>query len=499
MRIDGDIAVIGSGFGGTLTALILQKLDLRPVLIDRASHPRFIIGESSTPIADLVWHDLCERYELSHLAPLSKYGSWQKSFPELPCGLKRGFSYFHHRTGQPFQTTIDHRTELLVAASNHNDTADTHWYRPTFDEYLVKQAIEAHIPVLDKTEITEVQEGDEWVLQGHRAGEPVRVTARFVVDASGEGAFLPRRLKLRDEVNLMRTQSRAVFGHFTNVDRWEVELGRSQIPTSDHPFPCDDAALHHVFEGGWMYVLRFNQGITSAGFLLDMNHFPLDLSISPEDEWRRLLQRFPAIERQFAHARTTPLCGPIRRTGRLQRRWGRLVGDHWALLPFTAYGLDALHSTGNAHTLRGIERLCDILSRRFGRDELSGELREYEQTLKQEINLLDLIVSGSYQTFGNFEIFSRFSMAYFAGAIFSEVKRRQGKADIHSPILQANDPRYVRIVNECLTEAQRLISITPLSHESVEAYRKFVKTQIGPYNLAGLCDPQRNNMYPYLD
>jgi FADH2 O2-dependent halogenase len=27
----------------------------------------------------------------------------------------------------------------------------------------------------------------------------------------------------------------------------------------------DDAALHHVFDGGWVWVLRFNNGITSAG------------------------------------------------------------------------------------------------------------------------------------------------------------------------------------------------------------------------------------------
>ena len=33
------------------------------------------------------------------------------------------------------------------------------------------------------------------------------------------------------------------------------------------PYPPDDAALHHVFEGGWIWVLRFRSGIVSAGVI----------------------------------------------------------------------------------------------------------------------------------------------------------------------------------------------------------------------------------------
>ncbi|MFM8219202.1 MAG: FAD-dependent oxidoreductase, partial [Planctomycetaceae bacterium] len=98
-----DVLVIGSGFGGVLSALILQRRGLRVVVVDRARHPRFLIGESSTPMADLVWHDLCQAHQLDRLAPLAEYGSWQSSYPQLPCGLKRGFSYFAHPPQQPSQ------------------------------------------------------------------------------------------------------------------------------------------------------------------------------------------------------------------------------------------------------------------------------------------------------------------------------------------------------------------------------------------------------------
>lgn len=43
---DVDVAVLGAGFGGCLTALILKQIGLQTVLVDRGSHPRFAIGES---------------------------------------------------------------------------------------------------------------------------------------------------------------------------------------------------------------------------------------------------------------------------------------------------------------------------------------------------------------------------------------------------------------------------------------------------------------------
>ncbi|MCA9167813.1 MAG: FAD-dependent monooxygenase, partial [Planctomycetales bacterium] len=68
-----DVAVLGAGFGGSLTALLLNRIGLRTVLIERSSHPRFAIGESSTPIADCVLRDLARRYDLPQLMPLASF------------------------------------------------------------------------------------------------------------------------------------------------------------------------------------------------------------------------------------------------------------------------------------------------------------------------------------------------------------------------------------------------------------------------------------------
>src|SRR5512134_352451 len=69
------------------------------------------------------------------------------------------------------------------------------------------------------------------------------------------------------------------------------------------PYPLDDAALHHVFDGGWMWVLRFNNGVTSAGIAVT-DELANELRIADgEPAWRRFLSKFPSIAAQFADAR----------------------------------------------------------------------------------------------------------------------------------------------------------------------------------------------------
>ena len=62
--IDADVAIVGSGFGGSLAALALLKRGQRVVLVERGRHPRFAIGESSTPLANLLLEELADRYDL---------------------------------------------------------------------------------------------------------------------------------------------------------------------------------------------------------------------------------------------------------------------------------------------------------------------------------------------------------------------------------------------------------------------------------------------------
>lgn len=500
-----DVAVIGAGFGGSLMALILQRLGLRPVLIDRASHPRFAIGESATPIGDLIWARLTEQYGLPRLRPLAEFGSWQRVYPQLPCGLKRGFSYFLHRLGQKYAPAPRHSDELLVAASFGVEDADTHWYRSEFDAFVASEAQREGIAYFDQTLLTGLRPGDVWKLEGTRFGERVAFQARFLIDASGENGFLSRHLGLMNRTDSLQTNSRPLFAHFRDVPSWAKLQGFNTTqpaghPFVDHPYPCDDAVLHHQFEGGWMWVIPFNNGITSVGFSLDQRVFPLDEAVSPADEWRTLLERYPSIG---DHLRDAKICGPgdhLIRGGRMQRWLSPAAGPNWALLPTAAIFLDPLHSTGNAHTLSGIERLAGVFGRHVGRlhdPMFHAELRAYDATLQSESRLLDRVIHGCFLTLGDMDLFGGMSAFYFVAAIWAEHRRRSGLWRTEDAFLGANDPEWTAIVERTYWELTELTRSGPVADDLKRAFIERLRKQIAPYNLAGLCDPGRHNLYPY--
>src|ERR1041384_6656385 len=148
-----DVIIVGSGFAGSIMAMILRRLGQTVLILVKGKHPRFAIGESSTPLANLLLEEIAAKYDLPDLASFSKWGTWQAAHPEIACGLKRGFTFFHHEAGSQFSDDETHRHQLLVAASPNDRVADTHWYRPDFDAFLVSEAQKLGVTFLDEVDL----------------------------------------------------------------------------------------------------------------------------------------------------------------------------------------------------------------------------------------------------------------------------------------------------------------------------------------------------------
>src|SRR5689334_7682315 len=139
--MDVDLAIVGSGFGGSILAMIARRLGLRVALLERGRHPWFAIGESSSPLAGILIEQLAGRYDLPRLKPLTAFGPWQRSYPDVVCGLKRGFTYFKHEAGRPFRVAEGRANQLLVAASPNDELSDSHWLRADVDAFLMGEAV----------------------------------------------------------------------------------------------------------------------------------------------------------------------------------------------------------------------------------------------------------------------------------------------------------------------------------------------------------------------
>ena len=491
IRHQTQMVVLGAGFAGSLMALICRRLGYDVLLIDHGRHPRFAIGESSTPIGNSILQSLARRYDLPQLLPLAKFGSWCNELPELMCGLKRGFSYFAHHEQQPFVAHDTHATELLVTASADDEHGDTHWLRADVDQYFFQTAVEADIPTFTEATVERFEPGLRWVLNGTCQDESLQIEAEFVIDATGAGALLSRHLSIANEPNRLRTNSRAIYSHFLDVRPWTSELHLLGGRTADHPFNCDQAALHHILNAAWMWNLRFRNDLVSAGLAVDANAWPLPTNLSPEQEWHQWLARYPSLGTQFAEARLASMPGQFLRTGRMQRLLSRAVGERWALLPHTVGFIDPLHSSGIAHTLCGIEMLARILEQSRAGSERSESLQQYETRLFTEFSLIDQLVHGCYQAH-NFSVLAAYSMAYFAAATTYEHRRAERGDAMESAFLCADDVTLRRCVDTIYDALTRLTS-----DASVEAFERFVAHSLAPFNQVGLCDPAVHHMYRY--
>ena len=498
MSMTFDIAIVGSGFAGSLLAMIARRVGRSVVLLEKLKHPRFVIGESSTPLANLLLEGLARHYDLPRLLPLAKWGSWQRAYPEIACGLKRGFTFYHHTFGKPFLADPDRSDQLLVAASPHDEIADTHWYRPDFDHFFVRAAQNLGVEYFDEVALNNLSWcGDKAIVEGDRQGKRLSIHARFVVDATGPRGFLHRALQLPEMAfeNLPATQG--LYTHFAGVRRL-ADMGiapKDEVP----PYPVDDAAVHHVFDGGWIWVLRFNNGITSAG-VAARNELAEELRFAEgAPAWERLLQRLPTVREQFVEAE--PRSSFKQKNGksgfafvharRLSFRSNAIVGRQWALLPSAAGFVDPLLSTGFPLALLGIMRLAEAIERDWDSARFSRRLRDYEAQTGDELVAAERLVAALYASMKDFSLFVSLSLLYFAAASFTETAWRLGRPQLVKSFLMHDHPLFGPELRSCCERAR---------HELTSAQRaeliEQIQRAIEPFDVAGLSNRHRRNWYP---
>ena len=132
-------------------------------------------------------------------------------------------------------------------------------------------------------------------------------------------------------------------------------------------------------------------------------------------------------------------------------------------------------------------------------DEARQRLADYEQSMRREVALLDSLIHGCYTGFARFELMTAFSMLYFAAATFSEHRRRTGRNGSGHAFLNADNPGFTEAVTTAYATVQSLAGKAQLGPREASDYHRDVAGLIAQFNVAGLCDPARRNMYPYLE
>jgi FADH2 O2-dependent halogenase len=494
-----EIAIVGSGFAGSLLARILTSIGYDVVLLERGTHPRFAIGESSTPLANLSLERIGLRYGLEDCYALAAHGRWVKRFPQLRRGLKRGFTFYRHHPGQRFEDRGLDSERLLVAASPDDAIADSHWFRADVDQHFVDQAVAAGVDYFDHVDLNSASfSRNHATLGGTRLGEGVQFDVSFVIDASGPGGFLARQLSLASDLARTHTRAALVFSHFEGVRLMQDSV--AGLPVG--PYPEDWAAVHHVIDEGWMYSLRFDHGTTSAGFLLNpqiVGSLASGTSVNGEALWQTLLTRYPTIGDLFSDAKPTM---PIGFRPLIQHRLAQSSGDRWLLMPHAFAFVDPLFSTGISWSLRAVERIALMFEAVASGPRVPPQSSRdrYSAALSAEGDQIDLLVAGAYRAMASFDLFSAQAMLYFAAVSFAEASQRLLPDDSIAwrGFLGVGDPVFEPLPRESLRRLEHILAQgKAMAGQDVRrGFVEWVNRSIEPRNVAGLGDPKYRNLYP---
>jgi FADH2 O2-dependent halogenase len=369
------------------------------------------------------------------------------------------------------------------------------------DHHFVRAAVAAGVEFRDRVELTgAVIDASGVRLTGQHDGASLDLRVQFVIDASGPGGFLARQLSIPSGLQRTQTRSALVFSHFTGVaPMTDVVPGLPQ-----GPYPDDWAAVHHLIDGGWMYALRFDHGVTSAGFALSPRGLgDVSASTRPDADvlWRLLLDRYPTIDAAFGGA--TPLM-PLAFRSRIQHRLTRAAGERWALLPHAYAFVDPLFSTGIAWGLRAIERLalCFEHGTRGSCLPNADELGRYAQLLSAEANQIDRLVAGAYDAMAHFDLFAAQAMIYFTAVSFAEVHQRLVHRDSEtaawSGFLGIGDALLEPLPRESHRRLRRITGGCgdPGTVGQRRAFAAWAAEAIASRNTGGFADPAAHHLYP---
>jgi flavin-dependent dehydrogenase len=316
-----EVLVMGGGPAGSTAATLLARLGRRVILLEKAHHPRFHIGESLLPMNLPIFERLGVMDEVKAMGVL-------KPGADFEADNERGYNTF----------------EFKRAIGGSPPHAYQVW-RQDFDKMLFDHARATGADAREGHEVVAVEQVDSRrsnVEVRMEDGRSYRIAAQYVVDATGRDAVLSSRKRLRRKNS--QHQSAAIFGHFRGAEyRPGADAGNISIYRFDH---------------GWIWMIPLPDRVMSIGAVCRPAYLKQRKG-KPADFLLQTLARNEGVSKRIEHAEL--LGGEVRVTGNYSYDSRQMGGPGWVMVGDAFAFLDPVFSSGVYLAMSSAEQAAAVV------------------------------------------------------------------------------------------------------------------------------------------
>ena len=371
-----DVAVIGGGPAGSTTSTILAQAGLKVGLFEREKFPRFHIGESLIPETYWVLKrlNMLEKMQQSHF--VKKYSV---QFINANGKLSAPFYFWDnkpHECSQTWQVVRSEFDQMLL------DNAREHGV----DAYDGVHVVDVLFDGTDETDGAE--RGQATGIAIKQDGQRKEIRANVVVDASGQGALLMNRLKLRlwDPV----LNKGAIWTYWEGAYR---DTGRDEGATMVIQTPGKE---------GWFWNIPLHDNVVSLGVVAPFDYLFKGRQGNHERTYHEEVEKTPAVKERIRNAKR--VTGYFA-TRDYSYRSTQAAGNGWVLVGDAFGFLDPLYSSGVLLALKSGELAADAIIDGLKNGDTSGaQLGRWGDTFNAGVDRMRRLVCEYYDgfSFGTF-------------------------------------------------------------------------------------------------
>jgi flavin-dependent dehydrogenase len=336
-----DVLVIGGGPAGSTAASLLAEYGYSVVLLEKARHPRFHIGESLLP-ANL---PLLERLGVGAKVCAIGMEKWGAEFVSPWDGRRQEFQFANAwDKSQPFAYQVR---------------------RSQFDEILLRRAGELGARVIEECRVRDVEfvAGGAHVHAEHSDGRNEVFSADTVVDASGRDTLLGNRFGAKRRSK--KHNSAAMYAHFSGAQRNEGKR--------------EGNIVIYWFDHGWFWLIPLPDGATSVGAVV-WPHYMKTRKVPVEDFFLATIALCPPLAERLGSA---ALISEVEATGNYSYECTRSYGDNYLLIGDAFTFIDPVFSSGVMLAMHGAGAAAEAIH--VGRTQprrAAAALRRFDRVVR---------------------------------------------------------------------------------------------------------------------